>query len=85
MATLIKSDGTEEAVEFRKGSLKLEQWQKLVGGYVQHVRLGNGKILLCDEDGKMKQKPINLKASELWTDTVVGDVLVCTYKEFQAK
>lgn len=38
---------------------KLESYQTIVGGYIQAVRLKNGLLLLCNEDGIMRQLPYN--------------------------
>jgi hypothetical protein len=85
MATMIKVDGTEEPVTFRTGEAKLEQWQKIVGGYVEHVKLRDGRHMLCDEDARMKLLPFNPKASILWGGEVRGTVIVCSYEEFRAR
>jgi hypothetical protein len=80
--TLIRADGTEREVA---GHLTLEGLRFLVGGYVQHVVLPDGRFMLVDEDGKSKRKPVNQKATELFHpswDQVVGDVLVLTPDEF---
>ena len=81
---LIRADGTEREVD---GRLTLESLQHLVGGYVQHVRLPDGRHLFCDEDGIMHRKPTNEKATALWYpahQVVVGDVLILTAEEFDA-
>jgi hypothetical protein len=80
--TLIRADGTERDVE---GHINLESLQFLVGGHFQHLPLPDGRVMLMDEDGKAKGKPINRKASLLFFpsfDTVVGDVLILTTEEF---
>jgi hypothetical protein len=79
---LIRADGTEREVD---GHLTLEALQHLVGGYVQHVQLPDGRHIFVDEDGKMKRKPLNAKATALFYpgwDHIVGDVLVLTEAEF---
>lgn len=37
----------------------LESMQKLVGGYIQSVPLSYNTALVCDEDGKVKGRPVN--------------------------
>lgn len=37
----------------------LESMQKLVGGYIQSVPLSYNTALVCDEDGRMKGRPVN--------------------------
>ena len=68
----------------------LEEMQKFVGGYIEVVTSAdtNSQIVL-DEEGKLKDKPINKEATELligeamddtsagWDfDYIVGDVMV---------
>jgi len=82
MPVLIKADGTERDVS---GRLTLDAMQALVGGHVQHVTAPDGRHLFVDEDGKLKHKAVNHKATELFYpayDTIVGDVLVLTPEEF---
>lgn len=40
-------------------STSLENLQKTVGGYIESVRLVTDWTILCDEDGKLKDKPYN--------------------------
>jgi Domain of unknown function (DUF3846) len=89
MATLIKASGQQEEIKPWNGtSFTLEQLQEHVGGYFEAHRLSDGKFMLVDEDGKMKQKPINRAASFLLfgkftgLDFIVGDALVGTKEEF---
>ena len=68
----------------------LEEMQKFVGGYIEVVTSAdtNSQIVL-DEEGKLKDKPINKEATELYLgegpddtsagwdfDYIVGDVMV---------
>ena len=39
-----------------------------MGGYVELVKVKDG-ILLIDEEGKLKDKPVNVDASKLYFDT----------------
>lgn len=43
--------------------ITLEETQALVGGYVELVHLDDNNILLCDEEGLLKHKPINTLAT----------------------
>lgn len=40
-------------------SAELDAMQKLVGGYLQEVKICNDLIVLCDEEGKLKGQPYN--------------------------
>lgn len=66
----------------------LDEAQALVDGYVELVHLNDDNILLCDEEGLLKHKPINtlatIQAKGLgWKGSyLVGSVLFLKDKEF---
>ncbi len=80
MATLIHADGRIEEVRPKNGKeFTLTELQGYVGGYIELVRHGKQNIF-CDEDGKLKDKPVNVVASHMYPlvgDFFVGDVIVC--------
>jgi len=82
MATIIKVDGTMEEITIDKQN-SLEQMQKIVGGYIEVVPVAGGKTLVVNEEGLLQQLPINHKASALYNDTIVGDVILCTLEELE--
>jgi len=78
---VLKTDGTVTDLT-KKPSL--EEMQKIVGGYIQVVPLKwTGDYFILNEEGKLKDLPINERATELWTacyghtDIIVGDVIFC--------
>ena len=69
--------------------LSLKEMQALVGGYIQVLESKDGKAdIIFDEEGKFKDKPVNIEATKLWLgedianwyDVIVGDAIVCTNK-----
>lgn len=82
MAYLLKVDGS---IEKDVDVTSLEKMQALVGGYIQMVNTKDGDLMIMDEEGKLKDKPINTKATEMYrygaSDTIVGDVIIATEKE----
>ena len=40
-------------------SAELEAMQKLVGGYLEEIKIASDLVILCDEEGKLKGKPYN--------------------------
>jgi hypothetical protein len=82
MAILLRADGSSLAIT---GPLTLEHMQRLVGGYVEMVRIGAaGELLIVDEDGREKSKPINRAATALYQGSpprhdgiIVGDAIQC--------
>ena len=54
---------------------QLAELQEMVGGYIETVRTPNGMILVVDEEGLLKRKPINISASFIARRTIVGDAV----------
>ena len=71
---------TLRKIEKKEDSPSLSDAQKFVGGWVELVKVKDG-ILLIDEEGKLKDKPVNELASKLYFDTygdqdiIVGDAI----------
>jgi len=85
MAQFIKSNGTEVELLPESGKhFTLKEMQDCVGGFIEIVYTQDGRLIVLDEEGKLKGKEVNLKATKLYgntNDCIVGDVLVCTNKE----
>jgi len=80
MKKIIKIDGTEKDIE-GEDQLSLEFMQKTVGGYIEIVPSADRQLLIVvDEEGQLKQKLYNRKASTIAGQTIVGDVIVCEGK-----
>ena len=81
MAHILKVDGTTESIK----DTELATLQEAVGGYIQIVSIpSSDKIIVLDEEGKLKDKPVNKKATELYNnpyDVIVGDVIICDDNE----
>lgn len=82
-AKLYKTDGTIlEVVPSNGTDFQLDELQEMVDGLIEIVSAGKGKIMVIDEEGKLKPKPINNAATLIYMqagyyDTIVGDALVC--------
>ena len=84
MATLIKANGVAENINPDGKKFKLETLQGLVGGYIEVVPIGHGECAVCDEEGKLKGKPLNIPATMMCNrayDPFVGDIVICKLKE----
>jgi len=80
--TLVTAEGTMRAIapaNPQKG-YTLDEIQDLVGGYVVFLPLGEGLVLLVDEEGLMKGKTFNPYASALAGQPIVGDVAIVSRK-----
>ena len=89
MATLILPDGTEKEIVPNDGvSFKLEELQGLVEGYIEYIFLPDGRIMVINEEGKIRRLPYNFKASMYGNeagiaheDFVVGPAVICSNEE----
>ena len=70
------------------GEPTLKAMQEVVGGYIEVVYAENGDQIIIDEEGRLKEKPINEDASEHWlgdkwdndTANIVGDAVILSGK-----
>lgn len=92
MAILIEVTGDIKPVQPTNGeSFKLDEAQKMVGGYVEVIRLTNNQILLINEEGKLEALGRNAYATQLAlasraiypNDYIVGSVVLCNDQEFK--
>lgn len=79
---LAKCTGTLQPISPMNGeSYTLTEMQHYVGGYIETVSLSSGKVLIVDEEGKLKGKLPNRIATgwlqeEGIHDWVVGDAML---------
>ena len=72
-------------IQHKDESPSLSDAQKFVGGWVEVVQVNDG-ILIIDEEGKLKDKPVNQVASKMYADKygdadiVVGDAIYIPHK-----
>ena len=71
---------TVKEIQSKEDSPSLSEAQKFVGGWVEVVQVNDG-ILIIDEEGKLKDKPVNEVASKMYADKygdediIVGDAI----------
>ncbi|MBR3238465.1 MAG: DUF3846 domain-containing protein [Oscillospiraceae bacterium] len=53
-------------------SLKIENLQRYVGGYIETVTIGTDWCVICDEEGRLKGKPHNCTVCNI---DFVGDIV----------
>ena len=70
--------------EPKNGStFELEEMQEIVGGYIELVRLNDGRIIVVNEDGLNLNLPVNIEATNILrrdhstTQYIVGNAIVC--------
>lgn len=77
---LIKPDGSLEDYPPAGKHYTLEELQQAVGGYIEILHVEKGFLMVVNEQGKLKDLPVNRLASLLYGnpfDHVVGNALVC--------
>ena len=83
-AKIIYTDkGAEDYTPKNGTTFELEEMQKIIGGYVEPIRLNDGRMIIVDEDGKSKDKAVNIPATNILrrdhftTDYIVGTAIAC--------
>ena len=71
-----------KVIENSKDEPSLEQAQKFVGGYVEGITFPNGDYLIINEEGKIKNLPLNPEATLLWRMTFTKDKYMIGYDDF---
>jgi len=88
MATIYHPDGSTEEVQPENGkTFELEQLSKIVGGYIEVVYIP-GRLIVCNEEGKLNGLPYNANATAEFSrylpgDFLVGNILVCKDTEME--
>jgi len=83
MAMLLKTDGTSVTITPKNGTdFSFEECYPLLAcDTIQIVETSDGRILLIDEEGKLKDRPVNQAATALYRyghiDPIVGHAIVC--------
>ena len=76
---------TTKEIQSKEDSPSLSEAQKFVGGWVEVVQVNDG-VLIIDEEGKLKDKPVNEVASKMYADKygdediIVGDAIYIPHK-----
>ena len=83
-AKIIYTDKEAEDYTPKNGkTFTLTEMQEIIGGYVEPIRLNDGRMIIVDEDGKSKGKAVNIPATNILrrdhytTDYIVGTAIVC--------
>ena len=83
-AKIIYTDKEAEDYTPKNGkTFGLTEMQEIVGGYVEPIRLNDGRMIIVDEEGKSKDKAVNIPATNILrrdhftTDYIVGTAIVC--------
>lgn len=77
IVVIVKKAG-EESGEIKLIENKLESFQKIVGGYIETAQLTDEVVLICDEEGRLKNKPYNMTINGF---DFVGDIVLAGIKD----
>ena len=64
-------------------TFELEEIQEIVGGYIEIIRLKDGRIIVVNEEGLNLNLPVNIEATNILrrdhstTQYIVGTAIVC--------
>ena len=69
-------------IEDSKDEPSLKEAQEFVGGYVEGITFPNGDYLIVNEEGKLKNLPLNEEATKLWKATFDNDNYITGRDDF---
>jgi len=77
-ATVYRLDGTTELLDHRP---TLEESRKIIDGWIELIKVGRTTTLVVDEEGRIKDKPVNREITAMYGHCtyggyIVGDVIV---------
>ena len=80
MSTILVDINSKTSITtYKDNEPLLDEAQKIVGGWVQHIDLESHGCLLVDEEGKLKRKKVNPDATEIYNKLfdgfIVGNVI----------
>ena len=80
-------DINTKASEFKiikdsKDEPNLKEAQEFVGGYVEGITFPNGDYLIINEEGKLRNLPLNSEATMMWRATFTKDKYISGYDDF---
>ena len=90
MAKGITAAGVISEVQPKNGKFfELEELQKVVGGYIEIIDLGNDQLMVVNEEGKLEDVPYNFFATQMYQrstrvlDYIAGNALVCSSNQIR--
>ena len=69
-------------IEDSKDEPSLKEAQEFVGGYVEGITFPNGDYLIINEEGKLRNLPLNSEATMMWRATFTKDKYAFGYDDF---
>jgi hypothetical protein len=79
----VNTDASEfKIIKDSKDEPSLKEAQEFVGGYVEGITFPNGDYLIINEEGKLKNLPLNPEATALWRATFDNDNYITGRNDF---
>ena len=79
----VNTDASEfKIIKNSKDEPSLKEAQEFVGGYVEGITFPNGDYLIINEEGKLKNLPLNPEATALWRATFDNDNYITGRNDF---
>ena len=79
----VNTDASEfKIIKNSKDEPSLKEAQEFVGGYVEGITFPNGDYLIINEEGKLKNLPLNPEATALWLATFDNDNYITGRNDF---
>jgi hypothetical protein len=69
-------------IKNNKDEPDLKSAQDFVGGYVECITFPNGDVLIVNEEGKLKNLPLNPEGTALWRMTFTKDKYAFGYDDW---
>ena len=86
LADYFKSANTDQSqfnyIDDESKTPSLKEAQDFVGGYVECITFPNGDVLIVNEEGKLRNLPLNPEATALWRATFDNDNYITGRKDF---
>jgi len=76
LITIIDVDGICVETEIPKGQNVIQLANEMIG-WVEPIYLPKKKVMLVDEEGRLKKLLVNVEATKVAGQTIVGKVIVC--------
>lgn len=82
MGELLRIDAGREQIEFGGTENEiLAAMQKAVGGYIEVIRLDDGRMMVFNDEAPMLRLPLNALASGLARRSILGNAIVLSADE----
>ena len=83
-AKIVYPDKDSEDYTPKNGkTFALTEMQEIVGGYIEVIRLNDGRLIIVNEEGLLQGLPVNIEATNILrrdhstTQYIVGNAIVC--------